>query len=171
MAQSRDARVCSTRTSALLSNCFSQLGGGGSSALNPVLPAGWSRSGGGGGGDGEGEDGGDGVERPPLVLPPESHPFWKSRDFVAQTQRLFAAQGEELEVCSAELGAALTAKASMSSAIEWLQNSNRKLKERVEKEQARVREAEAAARSGQAVRPGSRAGAVPSAHAPSFRVF
>ena len=34
-------------------------------------------------------------------------------------------------------GATQEAKASMSSAIEWLQNSNRKLKERVEREQAR----------------------------------
>jgi hypothetical protein len=29
----------------------------------------------------------------------------------------------------------------MSSAIEWLQNSNRKLKERAEREQARARDA------------------------------
>jgi hypothetical protein len=38
-------------------------------------------------------------------------------------------------------------KASMSSAIEWLQNSNRKLKERAEREQARPWLQRSAARS------------------------
>lgn len=65
-----------------------------------------------------------------LEIPPANHPFWRGSDAPAHALHVFAQQEAQKLALGAQLKDALEAKAATSSAVEWLQASNKKLTEK-----------------------------------------
>ena len=63
----------------------------------------------------------------PLEIPPADHPFWRERAAPQHALRVFSQLEEEKRVLSQQLKDTQEAKAATSSAVEWLQASNKKL--------------------------------------------
>ena len=63
----------------------------------------------------------------PLEIPPAEHPFWRGAGAPAHVLRVFAQLEEEKRALSQQLKDTQEAKAATSSAVEWLQASNKKL--------------------------------------------
>ena len=62
-----------------------------------------------------------------LEIPPEDHPFWRGAGAARHALKVFAQLEEEKRALIQQLKDTQEAKAATSSAVEWLQASNRKL--------------------------------------------
>jgi hypothetical protein len=67
-----------------------------------------------------------------LQLPPADHPFWREPNAPSQALSAFGEQEEEKATLAARLREVSDAKNATTSAVEWLQAANHKLKDQLE---------------------------------------